>query len=156
MIRKADYKQWISDVESRVDSMKDIAFVLHRNNNNNIVCYKEDNSPRYVKPFWVMFEKEGSPFEELTMLEKQFGYGITKQNVLNDCVVAHITAFKDKDIIFTRNDKDQFSAYTMINDKTTKIEAVHLEIKKFVGIIPTVEYLEIFGENDAYEKIYIK
>ena len=157
MIKKTDYLDWIEKAESRIgkDSMKDIAFVLHRNNNNNIVCYKE-HVTETCKPFWIMFEKEGAPFEELTILEKQFGYGLNKQNVCDDAVVMAIKAFKDKDIIFTRDDNNQFSAYAMIQNKTTKIKAVHLQIKTFVGIIPTVEYLEIFGDNDRYEKIYIK
>ena len=103
-----------------------------------------------------MFEKKGAPFENLTILEKQFGYGLNKQNVDGECMVMNIKAFKDKDIIFTRDDSGQFSAYTMIQNKTKKIKAIHLEIKSFVGIIPKVEYLEIFGENDSYEKIYIK
>ena len=155
MIRKTDYEQWIQQVEDRVDTMKDIAFVLHRNNNKNIVCYKEDMSEG-CKPFWIMFEKKDAPFENLTILEKQFGYGLNKQNVDGECIVMNIKAFKDKDIIFTRDDSGQFSAYTMIQNKTNKIKAIHLEIKSFVGIIPTVEYLEIFGEKDSYEKIYIK
>lgn len=154
MIKSLDYKNWIDKVQTRLGKTSDIAFVLHRNNNDNIVCYKEDPKEG-CKPFWIMFEKEGSPLEDLTILENQFGYGLTRDNVDNNCIVMHIKAYKDKDIIFTRDDTGQFSAYTMIQQKTRKIHAVHLEIKKFVGIIPTVEYLEIFGDNDSYEKIYI-
>jgi len=155
MIKKHDYKQWIQKVEGRVGKMKDIAFVLHRNNNENMVCYKHD-AAEGCKPFWIMFEKEGQPFEELTILEKQFGYGLNPVTRKNHYLVMNIKAFEERDIIFMYDDQGQFSAYGKINNVLKKVKAVHLEIKTFVGIIPTVEYMEIFGEDGSYEKYYVK
>jgi len=155
MIKKHDYKQWIDRVKSRVDKMEDIAFVLHRNNNENMVCYKND-AREGCKPFWIMFEKEGHPYEDLTILEKQFGYGLNPVSRKNNYIVMNITAFKERDIVFMYDDKGQFSAYAEIKGAVKKVKAVHLEIKTFVGIIPTVEYMEIFGEDGSYEKYYVK
>ena len=56
---KNNYKKWIQDVKNVID-YKNIAFVLHRSNNKNIVCYKKDNKVG-CKPLWVMLEKEGNP-----------------------------------------------------------------------------------------------
>ena len=154
MIQKKSYTRWVERVRERVGSMKDIAFVLHRNNNENMVCYKRDTK-EVCKPFWVMFEKEGSPYEELTMIEKQFGYGIELINREDDVYVMKIKAFDKKEIIFTDKSGEGWEAYTMINGAIKKLVAVHLQIKKFIGIIPTVEYMEIFGEGGEYEKYVI-
>ena len=156
MIQKKSYTQWIERVRERVgeDNMKDIAFVMHRNNNDNIVCYKRDDK-EVCKPFWIMFEKDGSPREELTMMEKRFGYGLTLINTDDDVYVMEIKAFDKKQIIFTDKSGNGWEAYTTINGKINKLAAVHLQIKTFVGIIPTIEYLEIFGEDGEYEKYMI-
>lgn len=154
MIQKKSYTQWVDRVRERVGSMKDIAFVLHRNNNENMVCYKRDYKGEVCKPFWIMFEKEGHPYEELTMMEKQFGYGVELINREDDVYVMKIKAH-DKEIIFTDEDGNGWGAYTMINGAIKRLVAVHLEIKTFIGIIPTVEYMEIFGEGGEYEKYII-
>lgn len=153
MIQKKSYTQWVNRVRERVGSMKDIAFILHRNNNENMVCYNRDDK-EVCKPFWVMFEKEGHPYEELTMIEKQFGYGLELINSEDDVYVMKIKAF-DKKIIFTDKSGNGWEAYTMIQGALKKLVAVHLEIKKIIGIIPTVEYMEIFGGDGEYEKYVI-
>lgn len=67
---------------------KNVAFVIYRNKNRNVVVYAgkvgADGTLTGSEPldvYWVMFENDGHPREELNMIERNSAYGATVKPV---------------------------------------------------------------------------
>ena len=61
-----------------------VAFVIYRNKNKNVVVYAarllEDGTLDPENPldvYWIMFEQDGAPREELNRIERSTAYGAT-------------------------------------------------------------------------------
>lgn len=59
-----------------------VAFVIYRNKNKNVVVYSvnllEDGTIDPANPlsvYWIMFEQDGHPREELNVIERNSAYG---------------------------------------------------------------------------------
>lgn len=85
---------------------KNVAFVIYRNKNANVVVYSgklnpdgtlNANDPLDV--YWVMFEQDGHPREELNLIERNSAYGASAKPSTDKSLGEHeitLTSLKDR------------------------------------------------------------
>ncbi|KAH7462102.1 uncharacterized protein KRP23_13962 [Phytophthora ramorum] len=143
-----------------------VAFIIQRSNNSNTVVYAGCKSPdgksldaaNPIKVFWIMYEKEGSPREDLNMIERNTAYGVTsKPSDVPGEYMAAIASLRDRDCILRLDKHGNVMALTTINGKKNMVlRRVFVQMTTSWGI-PTVDYVDIFGvDPNTFEPVYEK
>jgi hypothetical protein len=153
----------IPDVLSRIRKERDpnALFVIQKSTNNNSVIYSAKNAPGGalldipVEGYWIMFEQQGQPREELNMVERNTAYGLTSTWISQGrmCNVT-LSALKSKVIVVTsskhRDNEDTklASAKTTISGVMARLRRVFVQLESNWMGIPTVQYVDVFGMTE--------
>ncbi|UIZ23620.1 hypothetical protein KXD40_007857 [Peronospora effusa] len=154
-----------------------VAFIIQRSNvsemlwgrlekNSNTVVYAGCKSAdgKFLDPtnpmkvYWIMYEKEGHPREDLNMIERNTAYGVTSKpsDVPGEHMVA-IASLRDRDCILRLDKHGNVMALTTIDGKKGMLlRRVFVQMTTSWGI-PTVNYVDIFGvDPETFELVYEK
>ncbi|KAG1694010.1 hypothetical protein DVH05_022028 [Phytophthora capsici] len=143
-----------------------VAFIIQRSNNSNTVVYagcktsdgKALDATTPIKVYWIMYEKEGNPREDLNMIERNTAYGVTSKpsDVAGEHLAA-IASLRDRDCILRLDKYGNVQALTTINGKKGMLlRRVFVQMTTSWGI-PTVDYVDIFGvDPNTLEPVYEK
>ncbi|RLN14924.1 hypothetical protein BBJ28_00000914 [Nothophytophthora sp. Chile5] len=143
-----------------------VAFIIQRSTNANTVVYAGHKTAtgsaldpeKPLGVYWIMYEKEGAPREDLNMIERNTAYGVTcsPSNVAGQFMAA-IASLRDRDCILRLDAHGNVMALTTINGKKGMLlRRVYVQMTTSWGI-PTVDYVEIFGVHPTtFEPVYEK
>ncbi|CAI5743925.1 unnamed protein product [Peronospora destructor] len=143
-----------------------VAFIIQRSNNSNTVVYAGCKSAdgkcldptNPIKVYWIMYEKDGNPREDLTMIERNTAYGVTSKpsDVFGEHMVV-IASLRDRDCVLRLDEHGNVMALTTINGKKGMLlRRVFVQMTTSWGI-PTVNYVDIFGvDPKTFELVYEK
>ncbi|KAE9353428.1 hypothetical protein PR003_g3862 [Phytophthora rubi] len=143
-----------------------VAFIIQRSNNSNTVVYagckssdgKSLDETTPIKVFWIMYEKEGNPREDLNMIERNTAYGVTsKPSDVPGEYLAAIASLRDRDCVLRLDKHGNVLALTTINGKKGMVlRRVFVQMTTSWGI-PTVDYVDIHGvDPTTHEPVYEK
>ncbi|TDH71736.1 hypothetical protein CCR75_002186 [Bremia lactucae] len=147
-----------------------VAFIIQRSTNSNTVVYagckssdgKSLDATTPIQVYWIMYEKDGNPREDLNMIERNTAYGVTtRPSDAPGEYMAMIASLRDRDCILRLDKHGNILALTTINGQSgILLRRVFVQMTTSWGI-PTVDYVEIFGVNlitlaPVYERKTIK
>ena len=152
-----------------VEAPKLLAFVIHRNKNRNVVVYAANviqnytsdsgsmnNKPRLdqnspLNIFWINFELDGNPKEDLNVIERNLAYGVSckpARHGKEGHYEVTLQSLQDRTINLYLNAKGQVIVTTTINGQSNcLLERVFVQAKERFGFLPKVEYVEIYGKH---------
>jgi Domain of unknown function (DUF4833) len=124
-------------------------FFIERSKNKNLVQYdvrltENRNLPdlRPVNAYWIL---ENGKHEELNSVEKDYAYGIARQQKLDkDKFKIILAAFKGLEIIVERMN-DSFKALVPINGKESILQKIYIKSEETEALFPRVIYVDLFG-----------
>ncbi|EEY60068.1 uncharacterized protein PITG_12348 [Phytophthora infestans T30-4] len=143
-----------------------VAFIIQRSNNSNTVVYaacKSSNGKSLdpttpIKVYWIMYEKDGNPREDLNMIERNTAYGVSsKPSDVPGEHLASVASLRDRDCVLRLDKHGNVMALTTINGKKGMIlRRVFVQMTTSWGI-PTVDHVDIFGVDPVtLEPVYEK
>jgi hypothetical protein len=124
-------------------------FFIERSKNKNLVQYdvrltenRDLADSRPVNAYWIL---ENGRREELNSLEKNYAYGIVRQEKLDkDKLKVILAAFKGWEIIVERIN-NSFKAVISINGKESILQKIYIKSEETGAAFPRVLYVELFG-----------
>ncbi len=124
-------------------------FFIERSKNKNLVQYdirltenRDLPDSRPVNAYWIL---ENGRREELNSVEKNYAYGIVRQEKLDkDKLKVILAAFKGWEIIVERIN-DSFKAVISINGKESILQKIYIKSEETGAAFPRVLYVELFG-----------
>ena len=124
-------------------------FFIERSKNKNLVQYdarltENRNLPdlKPVNAYWIL---ENGRHEELNSVEKNYAYGIVRQQKLDrDKFKIILAAFKGLEIIVERMN-DSFKALVSINGRESILERIYIKSEETGALFPKVIYVDLFG-----------
>ncbi|KAF1327673.1 Protein kinase, partial [Globisporangium splendens] len=129
---------------------KNVAFVIYRNKNKNVVVYsgklQADGTLHATEPldvYWVMFENDGHPREELNMIERNSAYGATVKPVPGKPGV-----FEDRTFYLSVEDGKVVARGTIDGKENCVVERVFVYSTTSWGL-PKVQHIEIHGRDPS-------
>ena len=124
-------------------------FFIERRKNKNLVQYDirltedrdlPDSSP--VNAYWIL---ENGRREELNSIERNYAYGIVRQEKLHkDKFKIILAAFKSLEIIVERIN-DSFKAVICINGRESILQKIYIKSEEARAGLPKVLYVDLFG-----------
>ena len=142
----------------------DVAFVVYRNKNKNVVVYAarrlEDGTLDPENPldvYWIMFEQEGAPREELNLIERNTAYGTIvkpREGHPGEYEVT-LTSLKDRVIYLSIVDGKPVGRGCINGQDCCQLERVFVYSTTSWGM-PKVQHIEIHGKDDAGNAIMEK
>jgi hypothetical protein len=133
-------------------------FYIQRNVNKNTIVYDlnflEDGSLNRVKPlnvYWIMYENRGEK-KNINFLQRKlaYGYNVTKNE--GSELEIQLVSYKKRRIYITMNEEGEHKAYMLINGTTALLKNIFVYANES-GAFPSVEYVEMFGVNEAEDKV---
>jgi hypothetical protein len=129
----------------------DHLFFIERSKNRNLVQYDirlTENSdlpgPRPINVYWILANGRR---EELNPIEREYAYGIVRQEKLDkDKFKLIVAGLKGLEIIVERM-KDSFKATVLINGKETILEKVYIKSEERLKGLPKILYIDLFGRT---------
>ena len=129
----------------------DPLFLIERNKNKNYVQYavhltknNDLDASNPVTAYWVL---ENGGQEELTMIERNYAYGIDSQEKLEQNKFRVLmVVLKDREIIVEKIN-GSFRAVVFIDGKQSILEKVYIESKARLTGLPQVLYIDLFGRT---------
>lgn len=129
----------------------DHLFFIERNKNKNLVQYdirltenRDLPDSRPVNVYWIL---ENGKREELNSIEKNYAYGIVRQEKLDkDKLKVILAAFKGWEIIVERIN-DSFKAVIFINGRESILQKIYIKSEETKAGLPRVLYIELFGRT---------
>jgi uncharacterized protein DUF4833 len=126
-------------------------FFIERSKNKNLVQYdirltanRDLPDLRPVNAYWIL---EDGRREELNSVEKNYAYGIVRQEKLDkDKLKVILAAFKGWEIIVERIN-DSFKAVISINGKESILQKIYIKSEETRAAFPRVQYVELFGRT---------
>ena len=126
-------------------------FFIERSKNKNLVQYdirltENKNLPdrRPVIAYWIL---ENGRREELNSIEREYGYGIIRQEKLaQDRFKVILAAFKGWEIIVERIN-NSFKPVTSINGIESVLQKIYIKSEETRAAFPRVLYVELFGRT---------
>jgi len=129
-----------------------VLFIINRSMNSNVVMYRASQDHRGVDVNWIMFEASDNHTEPLTLLEKNTAYGTAVTQIAPEKFTVRLSALRSSPIEVSKLPSGRWVAKATIGGKPdTVLLAVHVEMSK--SFIKPVAYIELFGEDGAYEMI---
>ncbi len=129
-------------------------FHIERNKNANIVVYEANltndgliDAKNPASAYWVMKAEDGRR-EGLTSLERSHAYGFsTRVDSDRRAMWLWLVADRSHPIRVTVSERGTVRAEAPINGRRAFLQKIY--VKASSGLIPSVEYIEIFG-TDVY------
>ena len=126
-------------------------FFIERSKNKNLVQYDirlTENSTlpdlRPVNVYWIL---ENGRHEELNPIEREYAYGIVRQEKLDENKFKVILAgLKALEIIVERLN-DSFKAMVSINGRESILEKIYIKSEEKSTGLPRVLYIDLFGRT---------
>ena len=126
-------------------------FFIERSKNKNLVQYDirlAENSDlpdsRPVNVYWIL---ENGRREELNPIEREYAYGIVRQEKLDENKFKVILAgLKGLEIIVERMN-DSFKAMVSINGRESILEKIYIKSEEKRTGLPRVLYIDLFGRT---------
>ena len=126
-------------------------FFIERSKNKNLVQYdvhltKNSDLPdlRLVNVYWIL---ENGRHEELNPIEREYAYGIARQERLNQNKVKAILAgLKGLEIIVERMN-DSFKAMISIKGRESILEKIYIKSEEKSMGRPKILYIDLFDRN---------
>src|SRR4030067_1414860 len=126
-------------------------FFIERSKNKNLVQYDirlTENSTlpdlRPVNVYWIL---ENGRHEELNPIEREYAYGIVRQEKLDENKFKVILAgLKALEIIVERLN-DSFKAMVSINGRESILEKIYIKSEAKSTGLPRVLYIDLFGRT---------
>jgi len=133
--------------EEKVDHL----FCIERSKNKNLVQYDirlTENSDlpdqRPINVYWIL---ENGRREELSPIEREYAYGIARQEKLDkDKFKVIVAGLKGLEIIVEKMD-DSFRATVSINGRASILEKVYIRSEEKLTGLPKVLYIDLFGRT---------
>lgn len=134
---------------------KNVAFVIYRNKNKNVVVYSvnllEDGSIDPANPlsvYWIMFENDGHPREELNMIERNSAYGATVKPRDGHPGEYEVTlaSLKDRTIILKIEGGKPVGKGSINGQADCTLERVFVYSTTSWGL-PKVQHIELHGKD---------
>ena len=116
---------------------KDLLFIVRRSLNRNVIVYRLRPDSDNVECFWIMYEKEGAPIEDLNMIERNTCYGFTYQ-----APTLQIAAMKDHPLTIQGN-----NAMVALSGKRCRIYQVDVVMKD--SLVPGVHHVDVHGVDES-------
>jgi hypothetical protein len=124
-------------------------FFIERSKNRNLVQYdarltENRNLPdlRPVNAYWIL---ENGRHEELNSVEKNYAYGIVRQEKLDkDKFKIILAAFKGLEII-VEGMNDSFKALVPINGRESILQKIYIKSEETGALFPRIIYVDLFG-----------
>ena len=125
-------------------------FFIERSKNKNVVQYdarltENRNLPdlRPVNAYWIL---ENGRHEELNSVEKNYAYGIVRQQKLDkDKFKIILAAFKGLEIIVERMN-DSVKALVPINGTESILQKIYIKSEETGALFPRVVYVDLYGQ----------
>jgi Domain of unknown function (DUF4833) len=123
-------------------------FTIARSKNANVVRYVARTSESGLDPrhplaaYWLMLAEDGRR-EELSWAERKLAYGFEVSRASAERCVLHLTAFKQRALVVTRQGPT-FRAIVTIAGKRAALERIFVQTSED-SLLPSVQYLEVFG-----------
>ena len=126
-------------------------FFIERSKNKNLVQYdirlKENADlpdPRPINVYWIL---ENGRREELNPIEREYAYGIVRQEKLDkDKFKLIVAGLKGLEIIVERMN-DSFKATVSINGRESILEKIYIKSEEKLTRLPKVLYIDLFGRT---------
>jgi hypothetical protein len=140
-------------------------FYIQRSTNANTVMYEVNrqsnstlNSENPVQVYWLRYAEKGQR-QGLNYIERNLAYGVRCQKNENGKYIMRFLASKKKWAEILVDQQGQAHALMMINKKISHLKKIFVQVSE-AGLLPKVEYVEFYGEDDAthtatYEKMLI-
>jgi hypothetical protein len=133
--------------EEKVDHL----FCIERSKNKNLVQYDirlTENSDlsdqRPINVYWIL---ENGRREELNPIEREYAYGIARQEKLDkDKFKVIVAGLKGLEIIVEKMN-DSFRATVSINGRASILEKVYVRSEEKLTGLPRVLYIDLFGQT---------
>ncbi len=126
-------------------------FFIERSKNGNLVQYDirfaENNDlldPLPINVYWIL---ENGRREELNPIEREYAYGIVRQERLDkDKLKLIVAGLKGLEIIVERMN-DSFKATVSINGRASILERIYIKSEEKLTGLPKVLYIDLFGRT---------
>jgi hypothetical protein len=128
-------------------------FFIERSKNKNLVQYDirlaENNTLPDLGPVNVYWILENGRREELNPIEREYAYGIVRQEKLDENKFKVILAgLKALEIIVERLN-DSFKAMVSINGRESILEKIYIKSEEKRTGLPKILYIDLFGRTKA-------
>ncbi|CAI5736815.1 unnamed protein product [Hyaloperonospora brassicae] len=132
-----------------------VAFVIYRNKNKNVVVYAarllgdgtlDPKNPLDV--YWIMFEQDGAPREELNQIERSTAYGATAKPCEGHpgAYKVTLTSLKDRVVYLSIVDGKPVSLGSINGEEGCTFERVFVQQTTLWGM-PKVQHMEVYGRD---------
>ncbi len=126
-------------------------FFIERSKNKNLVQYDvrhvEDGDLPGLRPVSVYWILENGRREELNPIEREYAYGIIRQEKLDGNKLKVILAgLKGLEIIVERMN-DSFKATVSINGRESILERIYIKSEEKRTGLPKILYIDLFGRT---------
>uniref|UniRef100_K3XA66 DUF4833 domain-containing protein n=1 Tax=Globisporangium ultimum (strain ATCC 200006 / CBS 805.95 / DAOM BR144) TaxID=431595 RepID=K3XA66_GLOUD len=141
-----------------------VAFIIQRSTNSNTVVYAAQVKAKKLDPtkpldvYWIMYEKDGAPREDLNMIERNTAYGVTTtpHATNKEQYMVTLSSLKDRECVLLVDEHGNVQTRTVISGKKDVVLR-RVFVRMTTGWVPSVEYIELFGVDPAtgaevYEK----
>ena len=139
-------------------SSSTILFYIQRNVNKNTVVYElnyEDEeklvSGQPLDVYWIMYENENKK-KKLNFLQKKLAYGYNVIGNNGSGIEIQLVSYKNRKIYIRKNKNGDFKAYMLINGTTAALNNIFVFANES-GAFPSVEYIELFGQDEATDRV---
>ncbi|DAZ94344.1 TPA: hypothetical protein N0F65_000908 [Lagenidium giganteum] len=143
---------------------KNLAFVIYRNKNKNVVLYsgklQADGTLHPSDPldvYWIMFENNGHPREELNMIERNSAYGasVKPKDGAPGKFEVQLTSLKDRTITLSVENGQVVGRGAINGVENCRLERVFVSSTTSWGM-PKVEFIEIHGFDESGKAVMEK
>jgi len=109
------------------------------------------NPEKPLNVYWIMFENNGEK-KNLNFLQRKlaYGYHVTKSDGYEFEI--QLVSYKKRRIFIALDDQGEYKAYMLINGTTAVLKNIFVYANES-GAFPSVEYVEMFGENELEDKV---
>jgi hypothetical protein len=126
-------------------------FFIERSKNKNLVQYDirlvENNHVPNRKPVNVYWILENGRHEELNPIEREYAYGIIRQERLGENKFKVILAGLKKVEIIVERMNDSFKAFVSINGRESILEKIYIKSEEKRAGWPKVLYIDLWGRT---------
>jgi hypothetical protein len=143
---------------------KNVAFVIYRNKNKNVVLYSgkvgangQLDAKDPLDVYWVMFENDGHPREDLNMIERNSAYGasVKPRNGHPGQFEVQVASLKDRSIYLSVENGKVVAKGAINGKENCVLERVFVYSTTSWGM-PKVQHIEIHGLDAAGNAIMEK
>lgn len=132
-------------------------FYIARSTNANVVMYEANlRTDRQLDPekpinvYWIRYAEHGQK-ERLSTVQWHLAYGYKHRQPQPEAFDVYLNAFKKRPVRVVMQD-GRPTALTQINGRIAHLRKVFVQVDPDSGLMPRVEYLELFGTDASTDK----